>query len=75
MATSPDGLCSVCASIDLKEYFRHEIHAERMCGVTVWPDQDALRLGHLEDIEQRCEFCSFCRLTIKSLGKRLAPST
>ena len=75
MATNSDGLCSVCAGIDLKEYFRRDIHVHRIGTVHVRPDRDALRLGYLEDIEKRCESCSFCRLTIEALGKRWAPST
>lgn len=75
MVTNSDGLCFVCAGIDLKEYFRREIHSQRVGPSIVRPDQDALRLGYLEDIEERCESCSFCRLTIEALGKRWAPST
>ncbi|KAK0508237.1 hypothetical protein JMJ35_009321 [Cladonia borealis] len=75
MATNSDGLCSVCAGIDLKEYFRREIHVQRIGTRHFSPDQDALRLGYLEDIEKRCESCSFCRLTIDALCKRWDPST
>ena len=74
MATNSDGLCSVCANIDLKEYFRREIHAQWIIGGIVGPSQDAIRLGYLEDIEKRCESCVFCRLIIEALCKRWAPS-
>lgn len=74
MATNSDELCSVCANIDLKEYFRREIHARWIIDGIVGPSQDALRLGYLEDIEKRCESCVFCRLIIEALCKRWAPS-
>ena len=73
MATNSDGLCSICVNVDLIEYFRREIHEERMQDF-VSPGQRALRLGYLEDIEKRCESCVFCRLIIESLCKRRAPS-
>ena len=74
MATNSNGLCSVCAGIDLKEYFRREIHVRRTEHEFVGPNQDALRLGYLEDIGKRSESCSFCRLIIETLCKRWAPS-
>ena len=73
MATNSDGLCSVCAKIDLKEYFRREIHVQRRMDFVI-PDQHALRLGHFEDIGRRSESCSFCRLIIKALCNRWTPS-
>ena len=74
MATNSDELCSVCANIDLKEYFRREIHAQRIDNESVSPSQDALRLGYLKDIGFRSDKCSFCRLVIESLCKRWSPS-
>ena len=70
MATDFDGLCSVCTNIDLKEYFRREIHVERTDTGFSGPNHDALRLGYLEDIGKRSESCSFCRLIIECLRKR-----
>ena len=74
MATNPDELCSICASIDLKEYFRREIHAQRIDSKLVSPSQDALRLGHLKDIGFRSANCSFCRLIMEALCRRWSPS-
>ncbi len=74
MATNPDELCSVCANIDLKEYFRREIHVQRIQNEVVSPSQDALRLGYLEDIGSRSESCSFCQLIIEAICMRWAPS-
>ena len=74
MATNSDGLCSICANIDLKEYFRREIHVQRKENDLVGPNQDARRLGYLEDIGKRSESCSFCQLIIEALCKRWTPS-
>ena len=74
MATNSSGLCSVCANIDLKEYFRREIHVQRVENDLVSPNQNALRLGYLVDVEKRSESCSFCRLIIEGLCKRWTPS-
>ena len=74
MATDFDGLCSVCTNIDLKEYFRRETQVKGERDEFVGANQDALRLGYLEDIERRSVSCVFCRLTIEALCKRWAPS-
>ena len=72
MATT-DGLCTVCTNIDLKEYFRREIHVEWNEDKRVGPSQDALLLGALKDIVKRSEFCSFCHLVIESICKTQCP--
>ena len=69
MATDPDGLCSVCANVDLKEYFRREVHVQWTLHRFVSLNQDALRLGYLKDIEKRYESCVFCRLIVEALCK------
>ena len=74
MTTDSNRLCSVCANIDLKEYFRREIHVQRLEDDFVSPSQDALRLGFLEDIRKRSESCSFCQLIIGALCRRWTPS-
>ena len=73
MATNTHGLCTVCANIDLKEYFRREIHVVRNDFKRVGPSQDALPLGALEDIVERSEYCSFCHLVIESICKTQCP--
>ena len=74
MAGDSNRLCSVCANIDLKEYFRREIHVQRAGNDLVSPNQDALRLGYLEHIGKRSESCSFCQLIVGALCKRWTPS-
>lgn len=74
MATNSDETCSVCANIDLKEYFRRAIHVQRKMDRFVSPNLDALRLGYLEDIGKRSKSCSLCQLIIEALCKRGAPS-
>ena len=74
MATNSNGLCSVCANIDLKEYFRREIHVQRTHNYLIGPNQDALQLGYLGDIGKRSESCSFCQLIIEAICKRYGPS-
>ena len=73
MADNSDGLCSVCANIDLKEYFRREIHVHRLERDIVGPSYEALELGYMGEIGQRSESCTFCRLIIEALCKRWAP--
>ena len=73
MATNSDGLCSTCANIDLKEYFRREIHVQRLDKEFACPSGDAIQLGCLGDIVNRSESCSFCRLIIEALCRRWAP--
>ena len=74
-ATNSSSLCSTCANIDLKEYFRREIHVRWINNDSVRPSHDALRLGYLEDIRKRSESCSFCQLIMNAHCRRTwAPS-
>jgi hypothetical protein len=63
-------LCAVCANIDFAGYFRNETHVRRYKGGCTRPNEDAVRLGYLEEVYDRSIDCSFCRLTIKALCRR-----
>ena len=70
IATSPGDLCTVCAALDLRQYFDNsetrlipENTAESLI------DRHAAFLGTVQEIFQRSDTCDFCQLVAWSLRK------
>ncbi|KAI2621175.1 HET-domain-containing protein [Hypoxylon sp. NC1633] len=62
------GLCTVCSTIDLAEYFRAE-RDDRIDRATGWIEaaSTAKRLGFLRDICLKAHECSFCQIIVQSI--------
>lgn len=70
IATSPSALCTVCAALDLRQYFDN---TETLLIPETAPepldDRHAASLGTAKEIFQRSATCGFCQLVVWSLRK------
>lgn len=61
-------LCSVCARLDIAEYFRREIHRLPMIDGLLRASADAICLGPVDEIYRKSNSCAFCFLVTKALS-------
>ena len=61
IATSPSALCTVCAALDLRQYFDNN--------ETLLIPEIAASLGTAKEVFQRSATCGFCQLVVWSLRK------